>query len=285
LKDKASEYYALCLERDPDISFKSLIAKVEKRFDRKDLPETAQIQFYTLKQASDEELEDWAERVTKTAVIAFEGLPDDYVEKQMVLRFCQGCKNREAAQYAANLRLHTLEKAIDAIRTFLHNTQAVYGKSRREVRRISADSDDERFVPKVRQTHHVDAAYKLTEKVSGMEKRFDGMEQRFEKLMISMNNLTEVVQRRGRSPISPSRSRTACFGCGQLGHYKSECPQNEHRTRGRSPSPGNSPSRSWVECFQCGKLGHYKSECPTKHDTFNVSPSPSLNSKGLDLKA
>jgi hypothetical protein len=45
LDGKASEYYALLVERNQDMAYKNLIIKIEKRFGFRELPETAQVQF------------------------------------------------------------------------------------------------------------------------------------------------------------------------------------------------------------------------------------------------
>jgi hypothetical protein len=45
LDGKASEYYALLVERNQDMAYMDLIRKLEKRFGVRELPETAQVQF------------------------------------------------------------------------------------------------------------------------------------------------------------------------------------------------------------------------------------------------
>ena len=58
LDGKASEYYALLVERNHDMAYKDLILKIEKRFGFRKLPETAQVQFNNARQTPEELLED-----------------------------------------------------------------------------------------------------------------------------------------------------------------------------------------------------------------------------------
>jgi uncharacterized metal-binding protein len=47
--------------------------------------------------------------------------------KQAVVRLCQGAADKEAGSYASNIRLKNIEEAIDRMRWFQHNSQAIYG--------------------------------------------------------------------------------------------------------------------------------------------------------------
>jgi hypothetical protein len=47
-----------------------------------------------------------------------------------------------------------------------------------------------------------------------------------------------------RSPMTP-RSDGICFGCGEKGHWRNNCPK---------PATKN--------CFQCGMTGHWRNNCP-----------------------
>ena len=95
LEGKASEYYALITERDREVSYRELVEKLHKRFGFKALPETARVQFNNARQAPEESLEDWADRVLSLATRAFRTLPDDYMYEQAVMRLCQGIENKE----------------------------------------------------------------------------------------------------------------------------------------------------------------------------------------------
>jgi hypothetical protein len=45
--------------------------------------------------------------------------------KQAVVRLCQGAADKEAGSYASNIRPKNIEEAIDKMRWFQHNNQAI----------------------------------------------------------------------------------------------------------------------------------------------------------------
>jgi len=138
LDGKASEYYALLVERNQDMAYRDLVVKLEKRFGFRELPETAQAQFNNARQTADELLEDWADRVLSLATRAFRELPENHMYQQAVVRFCQGASDKEAGSYASNIRPKSIEEAIDKLRWHQHNHQAIYGRpSRREIKQVS----------------------------------------------------------------------------------------------------------------------------------------------------
>ena len=116
LDGKASEYYALLVERNQDMAYMDLIRKLEKRFGFRELPETAQVQFNNARQTPDELLEDWAEDLVLSLVTrAFRDLPEMHMYQQAVVRLCQGASDKEAGSYASNSRPKNIEEAIDKI--------------------------------------------------------------------------------------------------------------------------------------------------------------------------
>ena len=121
LDGKASEYYALLVERNQDIGYMDLIRKLEKRFGFRELPETAQVQFNNARQTPDELLEDWADRVLSLATRAFRDLPETHMYQQAVVRLCQGASGKEAGGYSSNSRPKNIEEAIDKMRCFQHS--------------------------------------------------------------------------------------------------------------------------------------------------------------------
>ena len=133
---KANDFFANIVERYDNLEFFDIVKKFEKRFGYQDLPETATIAFNTARQDAEEDLDDWADRVMTLATKAFRDLPEDYMYKQAILRFCHGCNNKEVGEQVANFRPPTMEVAVDKVKWAIHTHNAVYGRSRRDIRQV-----------------------------------------------------------------------------------------------------------------------------------------------------
>ncbi|MES9906418.1 MAG: hypothetical protein ABW168_27520, partial [Sedimenticola sp.] len=134
LVDKASEFYANMAEKNQHIEYFDVIRKLERRFGYKDLPETATIAFNNARQTNEESIDDWADSVMTLATKAFRELPDEYMYRQAILRFCHGCADKDAGENVSNSRPTTMEDAVDRVKWAVHTHNAVYGRQRRDVR-------------------------------------------------------------------------------------------------------------------------------------------------------
>ncbi|XP_071151702.1 uncharacterized protein [Mytilus edulis] len=263
LEGKASEYYALITERDREVSYRELVEKLHKRFGFKAPPETVQVQFNNARQAPEESLEDWADRVLSLSTRAFRNLPDDYMYEQAVMRLCQGIENKQLGVQISNLQPQSIEEAIDKIRLFQHNTQAIYGKpNRREVRQVTDgqygdhhEAFREYQGPHVRDTMALERApvstWKMELEKCQVHEKLDDMMDQFKQLLTS--------------PIAgsclPGRQTgtESCHHCGGRGHSKMECPNGGKSVSG-CPSTDRDPPWEGV-CYHCLKPGHVKKDC------------------------
>ena len=78
--------------------------RMERRFGARELLETSYARFASAQQRENEELEDWADRVLTLANRAFKDLPESHMNRQAIIKLCQGCADREAGQNACNAR-------------------------------------------------------------------------------------------------------------------------------------------------------------------------------------
>ena len=96
-------------------------------------------------------------------------------------------------------------------------------------------------------------------------------------------NLLQPLTTRGQGP-SPRQSTPTCYGCGAVGHYRSNCPQRQGNWS-NNVGNGNSsnvpasqtPSRPPPTCYNCGVVGHTRNRCPALGGVAAASPSVAPN--------
>lgn len=290
LEGKASEYYAMLTDRNKHMSFTDMIEKFEKRFGYKELPETAQVQFQIARQQADENLEDWADRVLSLATKAFRDLPEDHMYQQAVLRLCQGVSDKEAGTAASNVRPKSIEEAIDKMRWFQHNQQAIYGRGpKREVRQTSLN----RGYP-YEQEVTVSATTLPSKRDSETPWKADieRVEDKIDKMQSDLLSELKKIAIPAPAPSQPSGrnhspARMECYSCGSQNHFKRDCPKLR-RSPSRSPSPG-----SRGNCFHCDRPGHMKRDCPMRNrekavtfaDQVRSASKEALNMNGAAREA
>ena len=132
--------------------------------------------FTYARQAPDESIVRWADRLMSLALQAFPDLPESYVQKQVVMRFCQGSTDKDAGQHALNSRPQTIEQAIEDFKWYQHSHRAIFGKSfRKEVKQTSLSDAayQEQVVRQVSAPPTKPAPVSLEKRVSVLESNLD----------------------------------------------------------------------------------------------------------------
>ena len=266
LEGKASEYYASLVKREPNIQYFDIVFKLERRYAPQELPEVAQVHFTCARQTSEESCAEWADRLFTLATQAFPKLPDEYVQKQLVLRFCQGSTDREAGQHTLNCQPATLEQAIRITRMFQHARQAMHGRPRKDIKQVSLAEDT--LDIEVRRVGNASASPSLRPADSTLEAKVVYLEKKMETLQTSFKGQLDSIEAQVRALQSTVQGLVVAM------QEKREPPRFSPRFSPRRASPARMRPRSPGQentCFKCGKPGHFKRECPEVGSEKNVS--------------
>ena len=227
LTDKALQYGAMLLKRQPSLPYRKLLQSLERRFGVEELPAAAQAKFNQTFQEKSESLEEWADRVQTIATEAFRQLPESYSNQQVIARFCQGLHDTEAGHSVFMKSFSTLDEAMNEVRLFQHSKQAM-GMRRRSNRMATAANYDE---PEVQ--------------VSAVQERVKPMPSSVESMLAQLQlELREVKDQlrhtpkssrggglganRGRGAGGVGRSRSKnCWICNAEGHFHRDCPNKQ----------------------------------------------------------
>ena len=157
------------------------------------------IKFNNMTQTKDESYNDWADRVLSQATLAFRHLPEDYMQSQVILRFCLGCKDKDAGESVANMHPPTVEEAVDKVKWAVHTHGQVRGKAKAFGGSQGIGEDD---------VHVAAVRFAQEDRVDKLESRIDKMEVRMERMERKMDQVLEKldsISSRSR-PQSPRRS-------------------------------------------------------------------------------
>ena len=69
------------------------------------------------------------------AGIAFKAYPElteAQIERQALMKFCQGCTDKAAGHFALSQWPRSLDSALEAVKRYQHTDQELYGKARRD---------------------------------------------------------------------------------------------------------------------------------------------------------
>ena len=123
----AGKYCSAIIRREKNIAFEELVSRMEKRFILRKLVATVHMQFNNARQSEIVDIVEWADMMLALAHKAFHDLPGEYVTKQVVIKLCQGCIDKNIGSVAASFQPKTVEGALERIKWLQHSNQAIFG--------------------------------------------------------------------------------------------------------------------------------------------------------------
>ena len=162
LEGEASMYMALVRKLNRKLTYSEFMHKLQKRFGFSDEPQVVRMQFASAQQHVDEDAFKWADRLMTMASRAFGGLPDSYVQEELVARFCQGASDKEAGRHVLTSWPKTLDLAIQQYKWYQFTCKSMHMgidstcSSLSNVRRLPEETETnakiQKLMPKVKST-------------------------------------------------------------------------------------------------------------------------------------
>ena len=209
LEDKALDFFTVSVDFER-YSFMKIMKKLEKRFGVKELKETSKVKFDQAQQGSEESLEDWADRVMTLAIPAFINFSDEYLNREAVVKFCQGCSDKSAAKHACFERPTTMEEALNLVKHHQYISQAIDGnRNRKEIISINA-------VRCLSEDHVSDNLEQCPSENRVEELVAAALQQFAERIQINSVQTEHISDTKKRKTMQ-------CFFCKKFGHVKKEC--------------------------------------------------------------
>ncbi|XP_013412724.1 uncharacterized protein LOC106175329 [Lingula anatina] len=207
LNGKALDFFRL-IHTQGVVSYLALLRRMKERFGDVDTPVSAQTRFQQASQLAGESLEEWADRVMTLGCKAFTRLPDEFVSRQNVYKFCQGLWDREAGQEVCLREPASIQDAIRLVRKF-QQVHAAFGEKRDKKRLLVRNDEQEpRVCAAAAPSASAPTSLDFTKALKELEER-----------------LTKSLQS-GNGRRYPARNRTmACYNCGEVGHFRNNCPK------------------------------------------------------------
>jgi hypothetical protein len=237
MKGEALHYYQQLPDRVRR-HYQSATEALNRRFGVLFSAETQRVRFQNTCQLEGETLRRFADRLKGMAMDAFAGLPEWYVESELVNRFLLGCTARDAAVYCINTELRTLDAAVEAVQRFMEKQRAF--NTQKKVRLLEPESNTDSM-----RSPSTIVRVECETISTSLQVQIDALTKTVKDLVTQMVHLPS--QTRLESTASNQQAPRSRWGTTPPGS-----PQG--RQRSPSPRPG---------CFNCGDLEHFARELPT----------------------
>ena len=152
--------------------------------------------------------------------------PDVYA--QAIPSLCYGAEDMDAGMYALDGQPKTVEEAVDRMQFFQHSRQGRPPKPKRDVRAVTPEEEPQGT-----------GNGRPSRKIQDLQSRRKELERALQPVQPNPTQNTSPP----RAAVE-ERSPPACYKCGEVGHYRRNCPRNSGaKVTGNTGGTGPAPSR------------------------------------------
>jgi hypothetical protein len=200
-----------------------MMDNLKRRFRGTERPEIIRKDIQDMKQRVDESLEDFADRIQKAALLAFQGADPQFSDLLGAEYFIRGVKDRNAAYETVKANPQTVQEALTLMKNTAALMKSVYGRSHSHLRQVTFVDDPPHIL-------------QASTSVKSFTPRSPG---RSIGIQWSPPQTPTRFKNQASSPGSPRsprrRSRplhNLCFHCNEPGHFKADCPRLKNSPKG-----------------------------------------------------
>ena len=269
LRGKASEFYERTNAHKDFQDVHRALDALRTRFDPSTHWKASHLQFQSAVQAENESTQDFEDRLWTLAHQAYpQGAPDQ-VEREVLLKFILGLRNKGAVRHLSLQNFNTVREATDGLKIYEFSTSVSDGRAgSRQVRWVGSDSGPA-YQGEVRDYDSGDTVIRQVQK-SVPSQNFHRSAQgasTLETMRLAIDELTGLVKGMAGSLKSlHSEVRELRAEVKELKSREKSPQTNRSRSpakvsfkeRSRSPSPRN------TGCFICGSPSHFQASCPQR---------------------
>ena len=218
LQGRAADFFQREKERLKWKNVDEALKAIKCRYDEKELPASALLRFNSAYQKEDEDVKVWADRVWELAFRALPKAGTEEMESQVVIRFCLGLRNKEAARHVKCQTPLSMESALQHYEVFAYADAEKDEKKNKHVRRIDEEGEGGE-INKEEWSHFKSMLKSLEKLLQGNSS--EGRQKR------NWPSLEKNVRTNGDFP-----RKIECFNCGEIGHMQKDCtmPRRARRT-------------------------------------------------------